>query len=124
MDIPLQLVDALFMVHCGDKVGIKDTIIRPHPKYDNMELVFICKEDTRGNISNQPCVFLVDGKCAIYESRPTICRMYGTEFMRCRYEARGCSSYKHNLSIDDIREMDEYASSKSKIKDMIERVII
>jgi Fe-S-cluster containining protein len=124
MDIPLDVPQALFLIHQGEKVGIKNLICRVHPKIE--EKVLICKQETRGDIAIQECVFFLDGKCSIYEDRPDICRIYGTEFMRCRYECVGIhlSEDIEDLTIEDLQNLDKISLEKSKIKDMIERIII
>jgi len=124
MDIPLDIPQALFLIHQGEKVGIKNLICRVHPKFE--EKVLICKPETRGNIAIQECVFFLDGKCSIYENRPDICRMYGTEFMRCRNECVGIhlSGDIDDLTIEDLQNLDRIALEKSEIKKYIDRVII
>lgn len=50
---------------------------------------------------NGRCSHLKDGKCSIYENRPFICRIYGTnELMRCD----GCQSEKY-LSEKEAAEL-------------------
>lgn len=123
-DIPYDLPIALSMLHFGSLVGINDIFITKHPKYD--EKVVILKNGTSGNISKMPCVFFTDGKCAIYENRPDICRIYGTELMRCRYE---CSGIKHKefierISMQDIEKLDAYALNKSLTNKYIDKVVL
>lgn len=57
------------------------------------------------------CVHLVDGKCTVYQSRPLVCRIYGTsEIMRCD----GCTPERY-LSEQETRDiMHTYVEIKKK----------
>lgn len=53
----------------------------PYPRMPEMIENWIADPDYH-------CPMLIDGKCSVYDSRPTICRLWGaTERMRCRW---GC----------------------------------
>ena len=67
------------------------------------------------DINREPCVFVDEnGKCEIYEDRPSICRCYGTQDMKCRYQNVGMWKEKDiaNCSIQDIKTLDEIAMDK------------
>lgn len=119
MDIPLDLPVAIHLVHQGDKIGITDTIIRRHPKFDDK--AFICKKDTAGDITDKNCVFFIDGKCAIYEHRPDICRYFGTEFMKCRNTIVG-EIPTHKMDINTMNKFDDIAINQSDINNYLGRV--
>lgn len=115
MDIPYHPVDAMWFIKCGEDVGINDLVLINHPKFNDM--VIIANKNTYGDIQELPCVFLKDGKCAIYNNRPIICRSYGTEFIRCRFEACNIASEDtiKSFKLSDIKRLDEYASNLSTI---------
>jgi Fe-S-cluster containining protein len=121
-DIPHDIVTALALVAMGEDKGLKNLGITAHPNHETRAIIFD-KKWIKGNdlnIEDKPCVFLKDGKCIVYENRPDICRLYGTEFVRCRYEASGISPDKiDKLSIQDIKHLDEYAKDVSRINNMM-----
>ena len=65
-----------------------------------------------------------NGKCSIYEDRPFICRNYGTDFIRCRYEACGISDEQtiRNMTKDDIRVLEKKAGELSNIVDIQNKI--
>jgi len=121
MDIPLDMPNAMHLLYQGDKVGITNTILRQHPEFDDK--VFICTPETKGNITLQECVFFKDGKCAIYEYRPVICRYYGTEFMKCRNTLVD-SIPTHRMDTNTMNKFDDIALNKSDVNKYIKRVKI
>jgi len=59
------------------------------------------------------CVFYKDGKCSIYEDRPTICREYGyNEAIPCPFD--GYSN--EELSEMDLKEVEEIYKKNNKIR--------
>ena len=67
------------------------------------------------NINLEPCVFFDDkGQCEIYDDRISICKAYGTQDMKCRYQNVGMWKEKDiaNCSIQDIRDLDGLAIDK------------
>lgn len=121
MDIPLDIPSAMHLLYQGDKVGITNTIMRQHPNYDDK--VFICTPETKGDITLQECVFFKDGKCAIYEHRPDICRNYGTEFMKCRNTLVD-SIPANRMDINTMNKFDNIALTQSYVTKYIERLKI
>lgn len=95
-DIPYNIVDALHIKYLLLKGGFYEPhqiFINPHP--NNTPEVFCIfnitdiEPESEIDIQNMDCVAFRDGKCLIYDDRPNICRQYGTEFMRCRFEVCG-----------------------------------
>lgn len=60
-----------------------------------------------------PCIFLKNGKCAIYEVRPAVCRGYGV----CQY----CSKINNNLNI--LKEQDRMIETTTYIKNETTRIL-
>lgn len=120
-DIPLDVPIALALIHYGEQAGITGLVVRDHPKFQNQ--VVILEEGFRGNISHKTCCFLKDGKCAIYQNRPDICRIYGSNIMRCRYEACGITTVsKIDYTEEELLMLDKKAFESSKIMKYIDRL--
>ena len=124
-DIPYEPPIAMAMIGYGEDAGIKDVLMIEHPKLP--ERVMLVNQDMSGkDVSTLPCVFFKDNKCAIYENRPDICRLYGTEHIRCRYEASdkvfNLDGY-NSLTRDDIEELDSNAMKKNRIVKYVNRMI-
>lgn len=113
-DIPLPPVTAKIMSMRAIELGI-NAGIHPHPNIDGYMVVFNHDwiEDGNIDLTNKDCALFIDGKCAIYEHRPDICREYGGKYIRCRWEAGEVEPSKiHKATEDDIRYYDEVAKEK------------
>ena len=111
-DIQLSFAEAILMMRYAKDLG-KDVVLGEHPSGHGALMMVPNKQDM--NINREPCVFVMaDGKCEIYEDRPAICRTYGTQDMKCRYQNVGMWKEKDiaNCSIDDIRALDDLAMDK------------
>lgn len=122
-DIPLEVPVALSLIGIGKEKGFNNLSMHSHPKFENRVFIFD-KSWIDGNevdLTMKDCVFFRDGKCAIYEDRPDICRLYGTKWIRCRWEAGGILSYSKisRANMEDIRFYDEEANMKSGIKKVL-----
>lgn len=128
-DIPYTLVDALHIKWLiTDKYKIanrEDIVIGNHPAVNlqdkDLYFVFNSKDITTGStvdIRTHNCPAMVDGKCGIYDDRPNICRQYGTEFMRCRYECSGITTKEQIMVLDmnSVKMLDSFANDSSLIK--------
>jgi len=113
-DIPYDYIEALKLCDLGRQNGL-DLIMVSHPKFEDKVIILNSGDD--GILENKPCVFLKNGKCSIYEDRPFICRNYGTDFIRCRYEACGISDEQtiRNMTKNDIKMLDKKAGELSDI---------
>lgn len=117
-DIPYDHVTAMCLYIEGKKVLNKDISIVQHPKFESKALIVDKAWVEKGGIDleGKDCVFLVNGKCSIYESRPDICRLYGTDKIRCRWEAGGVKPERIAFATaDDIKYYDKLAQEKSLI---------
>lgn len=89
------------------KVKIKPS--KEKPNYFNI----IRSDKPIRSLNEENCVFLKSGRCSIYEERPSICRVYGTELVKCWF---------HNLDYDTpastLFDMDEKA-----IKELTDTVV-
>ena len=108
-DIPLSFAEAILMLDYAEKLN-KDVVIGEHPEDKHMMMMLPKKQNME--IRTEPCVFFgSDGRCEIYEDRPSICRAYGNEHMRCRYEFSNITTKEEIAKADKkkIRELDEKA---------------
>jgi Fe-S-cluster containining protein len=127
-DIPYSPLEAMSMILYGEKVGIKNITLMPSNKIKKDYFVIIdnswIKSDDSVDLSDKNCVFFIEGKCSIYENRPNICRLYGTEMIRCRYEASNIDADKiAKATRDDILFLDSEAFNKSKINTEQNRIL-
>lgn len=120
-DIPLGLLDALHMKYLlVDKYKVlpkEDVLLNQHPnEQPGMYFVLNIHDITHGSevdIRDHNCAALIDGKCAVYADRPNICRQYGTDFMKCRFDCEDTPVDIGALSFEDIRELDTKAFNAS-----------
>jgi len=117
-DLVLNYADAMLMMRNAKDLG-KDVILgwhidnRPEEIVGNMMMI---PNKPGLDPRREPCVFLdASGKCEIYEDRPSICRMYGTQDMRCRYEYAGIDTEAEIAAVDKqkMRELDNMALDKT-----------
>lgn len=123
-DTPLHLLDALHMKYLvTEKYKVlkpSQVLMHPHPNGNaNSYFVINCtdiKKHDEVDIREHNCVALIDGKCSIYEDRPNICRQYGTEFVRCRFECSNITSEEDiaKCTIEDIKKLNNIAFNLSK----------
>lgn len=60
---------------------------------------------------NGVCSHLVDGKCAVYENRPFVCRLYGaSEILKCE----NCNSERYLSEEETAKLVHEYTELKKK----------
>ena len=127
-DIPYGLLDALHIKYLlTQKYKVlkpSQILMHPHPNDEpNQYMIINCtdiKRDDEVDIREHNCVALIEGRCAIYEDRPSICRQYGTEFARCRFECAGISSYEDiaKCTVEDIKTLDKLAFGLSKANEI------
>ena len=111
-DVQLSFPDAILMMGYAKDLG-KDVVLGEHPSSMGTLMMVPNKQDM--DINREPCVFVgYDGKCEIYEDRPSTCRTYGTEHMRCRFEYSGITSAFEiaKMNISQIRVLDDAAMDK------------
>lgn len=125
-DIPLEPTTALSLIGIAREAGITNLGMNEHPKFESRVIIFNKDwvEDGHLDLVGKDCAFLVDGKCAIYENRPDICRLYGTKWIRCRWEAGGVNSQAQisRATREDIEYYDSIAGEKSQIKKELEMI--
>lgn len=125
-DIPLGLLDALHMKYLlVDKYKLlakEDVLINLHPNgQESMYYVLNIQDIPKGSeidIRHHNCAALIDGKCAVYADRPNICRQYGSDFMKCRFDCEDTPVDIGALSFEDIKELDTKAFNASMLKDI------
>lgn len=87
--ISFNVMEVIDLVEKATKLGI-DVKIRPSkekPNYFNL----VKKDKPIRSINDENCIFLKSGRCSIYDERPSICRVYGSELVKCWF---------HNLDYD------------------------
>ena len=105
-DVRLGITELMIMLREAKRLK-KDFVFGPMDEGFNTFIIIPRKEGI--DITREPCLFFgSDGKCEIYEHRPSACRLYGTKNMRCRYEVSGIKTKEEieKLSVKDIRELD------------------
>ena len=105
-DLHLGIADAVLMVTKADELGI-DIVLGQHPEDERSFMMIPNKPGI--DIRKEPCVFFgSDGKCKIYEDRPSICRVYGGTEIRCRFEYAGIEdgAVIDGLNDADIKKLD------------------
>jgi len=113
-DIPLSFADAILMMRWAKELK-KDVVLGEHPEHAGMGTLIMLPNKPGININREPCVFVGSrGECEIYEDRPSVCRCYGTEDMKCRYQNVGMWKQEDiaNCSLEDIKKLDELAIDK------------
>ena len=125
-DIPLGLLDALHMKYLlVDKYKVlpkEDVLLNQHPnEQPGMYFVLNIHDITPGSevdIRDHNCAALIDGKCAVYADRPNICRQYGTDFMKCRFDCEDTPVDIGALEFEDIKILDTKAFNTSLSRDI------
>lgn len=114
-DIPHFITDAMYYKNLANKMNIECFIVKhPDTKLDGM--VVLVNSSMKGkDITRCNCVFFIDGKCSIYEDRPTICRSFGTEVIPCRNEIAGFTTKEEigALTKKDIKDIESYIDHTS-----------
>lgn len=108
-DIPYNVVDAMFLKDKANKLGI-ECILIPNQNPHQPNTLLIVNESMRGkDLHFEPCVFLIDNKCSIYDDRPIICKAFGTDIMPCPVHIEGLKTEKEigALSVKDIEQLTE-----------------
>ena len=112
-DLHLNFADTILMLSYAEKLG-KNVVVGQHPEGDR-DTMLIIPNKPGIDIRDEPCVFFgSDGKCEIYEDRPSICRTFGTEHMRCRYEYSNIRTKEEIecMTKEKMRELDDKAMDK------------
>ena len=82
-DILMSKKEALFILdNLPNHIDRKDMMIIKDIRRTNAKML-IHKSYNNKDISVHPCIFLVNGKCSIYDIKPYVCKMYGTKYMKC-----------------------------------------
>ncbi|MGB1226439.1 MAG: YkgJ family cysteine cluster protein [Poseidonibacter sp.] len=117
-DIPLEVPIALSLILIAEKKGFENLSITEHPRFKERAVIINKSwvKDNQLDLMNQECAFLADGKCGIYEDRPDICRLYGTKYIRCRWECSNIQPKQIEVAtMEDIKYFDEVAAKESLI---------
>ncbi len=98
--ISFTIMEVIDLVEKAEKKGIAVKVLpsKDKPNYFNI----VKKGKVFKSLNDENCIFLKDARCTIYEERPSICRVYGSEMVKCWF---------HNLDYDTpaltLFEMDE-----------------
>lgn len=116
-DLPFDHYIAGFLFVKAKELGI-DVLAHQHPVHRD-KAVLVKKEWIENgsiDLETKDCIFFKDGKCSIYEDRPDICRLYGTKYIRCRWEAGKVNPLNiQKATREDIEYYDEIAKNESLI---------
>lgn len=87
--ISFTIMEVIDLVEKAEREGIDVKILpsKDKPNYFNI----IKKGKVFKSLNDENCIFLKDARCTIYAERPSICRVYGTELVKCWF---------HNLDYD------------------------
>lgn len=109
--ISYNIMEVLHLSEKADELGIEIKVLpsKEKPNYFNI----IKRGKPIKNLNDENCVFLNDGKCKIYEDRPSICKVYGTELVNCWF-----NDFDHDTPIDKIFDMNEEDVKKLTVKAM------
>ena len=118
-DIPYAMLDVLFYRDLANKMGIETHVFR-RPGDEHAFVLLPGDLKPGQDVRQTPCVFLKDGQCSIYEHRPSICRAYGTDYMKCRFDHAGITTESEIAACSeyDIHRLDEEALSVEKIESL------
>ena len=109
--ISFTIMEVIDLVEKAEKrdIDVKVLPSKDKPNYFNI----VKKGKVFKSLNDENCIFLKDARCTIYEERPSICRVYGSEMVKCWF---------HNLDYDTpaltLFEMDE-----KTIKDLTDDVV-
>lgn len=117
--ISFNVMEIIDLVQKAEKLGI-DVKVRPSkekPNYFNL----VKKDKPIRNINDENCIFLKSGRCSIYAERPSICRVYGSELVKCWFydmDYDTPASKLFDLTDGQVKEM------TSKVVDSNEKSVI
>ena len=109
--ISFTVMEIIDLVAKAENLGIA-VKVRPakeKPNYFNL----IAKDKIVKSLNDENCVFLKNGRCSIYEERPSICRVYGTELVKCWF---------HHLDYDTPAS-DIFDMTDETIKALTDKVV-
>jgi len=109
--IAFDIMETIHLSKEAEKLGINIRIIASteKPNYFNI----VRKNKPFRSLNDENCVFLRDGRCRIYNSRPAVCRVYGTKLVECWF-----ASLDYATPIDDI-----FAMTSDTVHDLTEKAL-
>jgi Fe-S-cluster containining protein len=103
------------ILHLIEKAGEQGLNIKVLPSKEKPNYFNIVERGkTFTDINDENCVFLKDGLCSIYDERPSVCRMYGTDLVKCwfdEYPPETPAKEIMDLSKEDIEKLMEKVQS-------------
>jgi len=79
--VPYNVTEAIHLANKAEELGINIRILPSKEKKNYFNIVR--KDKLFKTLDDENCIFLKNGRCIIYEDRPAICRVYGTEKVKC-----------------------------------------
>lgn len=109
--IAFNVMDTLHLIHQAEALNIDIKLLPSTEKKDHFNII------KRGklfkSLDSENCVFLKEGRCLIYQERPSICRIYGTDSVKCWF-----FDFNENTPIDKI-----FALTQQEIEALTRRAI-
>ncbi len=94
--IAFNIMEVIDLMDKAEKLGIDVKIKKSPDKQDAFNLIKVGSRNVR-SLNELNCVFLSKGKCQIYNERPGICRVYGSEMIKCWF-----NKFDYDTPIDKI----------------------
>ena len=102
--ISYNIMDTIILINKATSLNID---IKIYPSKDKANYFNITKKGKPfKSLNDENCIFLKNGKCLIYDERPNICRVYGTDQVKCWF-----NDYDYDTPADVIFNL-----SKEKIE--------
>jgi len=79
--IALNVMDVIVLINKAKSLNIDIKVLPSKDKPDYFNI--IKKGKPFKSLNDENCAFLNNGACIIYNDRPNICKVYGTEQVKC-----------------------------------------
>ena len=99
--IAFNIMEVIDLMDKAKKLGIDVKIKQSPDKQDAFNLIKVGSRNVK-SLDELNCIFLLNGKCQIYAERPGICRVYGSEMVKCWFY-----KFDYDTSIDRLFKISE-----------------
>lgn len=103
--VPYNVTEAIHLSNKAEELNIDIRILPSKEKKNYFNIVR--KDKLFKSLDDENCIFLKNGRCLIYEERPGICRVYGTEKVKCWFY-----DFDYDTSPDQLFDMSKEDVSK------------
>jgi Fe-S-cluster containining protein len=118
--ITFNVMEVIDLVQKANELHI-DVKIRPSKEKPN-SYNLVRKDKVVKSLNDENCIFLKNGRCSIYNERPSICRVYGTKLVKCwfhDFDYDTPANTLFELTDDKVKELTNNAITKNE-KSVIE----